>query len=232
MAAKLKDGTIISTLQQAYEYVQSHPEMLQEFLSYYPGFAAYYNVMQAREQYDAGNIDANSLMDAYGQQSTLQMTPETEKYLDNQISRENVAQQQGYETEMRDTSYVSAARQLESVGLTSSGVLQTGGASSGVNSSAASVDTHSAANLHKQESINAFNQRLGIAKSVMGLVGQMASSGIYGSAIGAVKNAGSQLASATAHSAQKTMSVLNGKFKKSDLPRINNKVGGFYSIFE
>ena len=142
--------------------------------------------------------DWNSFLGVVGQNSG-NMNAETEKWLDNMIANQRTEEARDYDTEMRDTSLVSAADQLKSLGLSVSNVTTTGGAvNNGV--SAANQSMHSIAALKQQQRINNFNQKMNIARSLISTAGSMASSGIYGAALGAVKHAGSQAASALSHS--------------------------------
>lgn len=158
----------------------------------------------------------------------VQFSPEQEKFIDNMIANQSTEEARQYDEYMRDTSYLSAGSQLQSLGLSNSGVLQTGGA---VSQGVATADNVKS-NLAQQNAINRYNQKMGLAKQLLSMTSQMASAGIYGSAIGAAKHAASTITSATAHSAYKALSSV-GKFKQSDLPPLpSNNVGGFYSIFE
>lgn len=158
---------------------------------------------------------------AQGQLSNIgyELTPDTEKWLDNMIGQQNAQADRNYQTEMRDSSLLSSANQLSQLGLSPSNVIQVGGSASGVSSSPASQSFHSVASLKQQRRMNDFNQKMGLAKSMISAASSMASSGIYGSAIASVKNAGARLASATAHSglkALKSMSV--GSYKDYGTP--------------
>lgn len=121
-------------------------------------------------------------------------------WLSNAQSQYNTQQQQAYETMMRDTSVTSTGNQLQGLGLSPSNVIQVGGASSGVNSAAADTIRPNAASLKQQENINRYNQQLGLAKNLISTAGSMASSGIYGAALGAVKQSARAVAGASAHS--------------------------------
>lgn len=130
----------------------------------------------------------------------IELGADQEKWLENMISQQNVQQDQQYQTGMRDTALTSAAGQLQSLGLSTSNIIQTGGAASGVSSTPAATSHHSVASLKQQARLNQYNQNMGMAKSIIGMAGSMASSGIYGAALGATKNAAAKLAAATAHS--------------------------------
>lgn len=150
-------------------------------------------------QVQSGQMTGN---DAYGQMSQFggHFDDQSSKFLDNLIGQENVKQDQAFQTEMRDTSLISSGSQLSQLGLSPSSVIQVGGATSGVSSSPANQNMHSAASLKQQERINAFNQKMSLSRSLIGAAGQMASSGIYGAALGAMKHSAQSVAAAAAHS--------------------------------
>lgn len=207
------NGQTFRTLGEVYEYVKQHPELL-DLAMQIPDFKAVWNVGQARDNYDSGKIGANDLLGTIGNNTLggrLSMTPETEKWLDNQIARENEAANNAFQEHMRDTSVTSTGEQLQSLGLSPSSVIQVGGASSGVTSQGAGVNTHSAAALHQQEKINRFNQQMGLAKNLISTAGSMASSGIYGAALGAVKHSAQALASTAAHSGYAAINATKSK---------------------
>lgn len=209
-----------SNPQEVLDYIQSHPEIKQMYSS--DTIDKWIRLLQEHIRYANGGSSAQDLLGMYGQLGGT-MSPETEKWLDNEIAKQNAEQQQNYELAARDTSLLSSGKQLEQLGLSSSGVLSTGGAAAGLSASTASTNMHSAASLRQQEKINRFNQQMGLAKSLIGAAGQMASSGVYGAAIGAVKHSAQSLAGAAAHSAEGALSatkspsylryVDNGKFE-------------------
>lgn len=117
----------------------------------------------------------------------------------NSNSQFNTQQAQDYNTWTMNNDLISQSNQLQQIGLTPSGVLQTGG-STGVGVAAAESSKSSGLSLKNQMKINKYNQQMSLAKSLIGAASSMASSGIYGAALGAVKHAGSQIAGAAAHS--------------------------------
>lgn len=188
---------------EALQYLIEHPEAKDQLFSLMPKLEQLYNIYLANQQYGKGEIDANTLLGQYGQNSAggaISMSPETEKWLDNQIARENATTQYDREIAARDTSLLSAGNQLSQLGLSTSNVIQTGGASSGVQASNADTAMRSNSALRQQMKINKFNQQMSLAKSLIGAASSMASSGIYGSAIGAVKHSAQAIAGSAAHS--------------------------------
>ena len=163
MAVKTPEGTLTSW-EDIIAYAKAHPEVLDDWLSNMPQFREMWNLYQTNEAFQNGKANANDVLGAMGP-SFINPTPETEKYIDNLIARENTASDRTFQTEMRDTSLTSAGAQLAQLGLSTSNVIQTGGASSGVVSGAASQNMHSVASLRQQERINSFNQKMGLAKS-------------------------------------------------------------------
>lgn len=127
-------------------------------------------------------------------------------YIANAQAGYNTQQAQNYETNMRDTSIISTGNQLSAIGLSPSSVIQTGAVSS---NGVAAADTvkGSAASQRHQAVINRFNNQMGLAKSLIGAAGSMASSGIYGAALGAVKHSAQAVAATAAHSGLKAISA-------------------------
>lgn len=181
-----------------YNIVRSSPELIDKIFNSHKAIA------------DAEHTgDYNAALGEISSQGT-ELSAEKEKYLDNLISNQRTIEARDYDTQMRDTSLLSAGSQLEQLGLSTSNVIQTGGvASNGV--LAAGTSKHSAAQMHQQERINNFNQKLNLAKSLVSTAGSMASSGIYGAAIGAVKHSASALAASAAHSGLDVLNKWNGK---------------------
>ena len=121
-----------------------------------------------------------------------------EKYVDNQIAQQNTEQAQDYEKMMRDTQYLSTGSQLQQLGLSPSIISATGATSSGV---AAADNVMGSRSMDRQHlSMQKYQTRMGMAKGILGMVSQMASSGIYGAAIGSARNAAAKLSTAAAHS--------------------------------
>ena len=130
MAVKTPEGTLTSW-EDIIAYAKAHPEVLDDWLSNMPQFREMWNLYQTNEAFQNGKANANDVLGAMGP-SFINPTPETEKYIDNLIARENTASDRTFQTEMRDTSLTSAGAQLAQLGLSTSNVIQTGGASSGV----------------------------------------------------------------------------------------------------
>lgn len=191
-----------------FTYCQNHPDDVEalQLLSYYlevPAVANHYREWQQAQSYmnsikegeDPNQVQADAAAAGYTFDGT------GEKVIDNAIAQSNAQQEQAYQTQMRDTSVTSTVKQLEDAGLAAGGVLSIGGAGSGVQSTAAATNMHSAAEMKQQARINAFNQKMGLTRSLVHMASSMASSGIYGAALGAVKNAGARFAASAAHSA-------------------------------
>lgn len=198
---------------EALDYIINNPNDTKSrdwLLSNVPNLKSLYAIYQSQQAYERGEIDAQGLLQGYAQNSSgfVHMNPETEKWLDNEIARENTYQQQNYEISARDTSLLSSGEQLKQLGLSPSSVIQVGGASAGVQGSTADTSMRSNSALRQQAKINDYNQKMGLAKSLIGAAGQMASSGIYGAAIGAVKNSASKIAGAAAHSGLEALSSM------------------------
>lgn len=145
----------------------------------------------------SGQIAPN---DAYSEAGSSggQLNENTEKFLDNTIARENTETAQQFEEHMRDTNIISSGQQYSAVGLSPSVI--NGGISTGGGIQAASNVMGSRSMDRQQLSMQKYQTRMGMAKSILGMVSQMASSGIYGAAIGSARNAAARLSSAAAHS--------------------------------
>lgn len=203
-------------------YMANHPNEVPGILEKFPTLRSLWENYQARQQYDRGEIDAQGLLDVYSSQPNVSMTPDQEKWLDNEIARENTIQQQNYELHARDTSLLSSGQQLQQLGLSPSNIISVGGASAGVQGSSANNMTRSNSALRQQMTINKYNQQMGLAKSLIGAASSMASSGIYGAALGAVKHSAQAIAGSAAHSGLAALKAtqqkiydrsLNGKFE-------------------
>lgn len=133
------------------------------------------------------------------------LTPEVEKWLDNMIAQQNTQQNQAWEEQQASTNLLKAGSQLESLGLSSSGVLQTGGSNvNGVNTA-----SNVMSNLAQQNKLAKYNQKMAIARQLLSMTSSMASAGIYGSAIGAAKQAAGVVTSSAAHSAYGAIAGVN-----------------------
>lgn len=158
-----------------------------------------------------GNLGKDSyeaLKTAYGNQdwkavqgilsgNGFNVTPEQEKWLDNMVSSQNTDEARDWEQFMRDTETISQGNQLKTLGLSSSGVLDIGGASHSGVAPADNVKTNLAQ--------NRYNQRLALAKQLLSMTSSMASAGIYGHALGAAKKASGIVTSAASHSAYQVL---------------------------
>lgn len=214
-------------------YVSQHPEdteaknALNAWVSTNKNVAQWYDQWKLQQEaYDAHSGE-NAGSDVSGQVSQMggTLTPESEKYLQDLTSQENTSNAQEYERTMRDTSLLSSAAQLGQLGLSSSNVVQVGGATSnGVG--AATTSRLSSSSLRQQKSLETYQARLGLAKQVIGMAGQMASSGIYGHAIGAARHAGAVLAAATAHSG---LNVLRSHDGAGNGPLLSGKLADEWS---
>lgn len=200
-----------------FHYVQQHPEDEEASKALNAWVSTNKNVAQWFEQWKlenealtahSGHNDGSQLIGQISQMGGS-MTPESEKYLENLTSQENTTNAQNYDQMMRDTSLISSAQQLGQLGLSPSNVIQVGAApSNGV--AAASFSHLSASGQRQQKALATYQARLGLAKQVIAMAGQMASSGIYGHAIGQARHAGAVLAAATAHSGLSVLRSHNG----------------------
>ena len=155
--------------------------------------------------------------DVYSQagQSNANLGETTEKYLDNLISQGNTEQAQQFEEHMRDTNITSSAQQYSAAGLSPSvlsGAISTGG---GIQ---AADNVMSSRSMDRQQlAMQKYQTRMGMAKSILGMVSQMASSGIYGAAIGSARNAAARLSSAAAHSGLQALQSLRPELRQQML---------------
>lgn len=222
-----------TTMEQIVDYYKQHPEELAESPAWLQNkINAWTKVIDAKRNYASGDGSAQDILQAYGEGENfgVPFNGETEKWLDNEIARENVQSDRDYQTQMRDTSITSTGSQLQQLGLSPSNVIQVGGASSGVTSSPAAVNRHSASQMRLQERMNNYNQHMSLAKSLIGAAGSMASSGIYGASLGAIKNAAAKTATATAHSALQVVKTFEESKNKSMLIQQLAKDGNNYAL--
>lgn len=182
-------------------FSQFSPNALAELRTYWPTeFGRLYlqnSLYQARESGDYNQVQQDITDSSRNTQNQF-VTPAMQQEVNNGISNQNTKAQWAQEEYMRDTSYTSAGSQLQGLGLSASGVIQTGAANSGQLSTA----NNSMTNIAQQQKIERFQQQMSIARSIIGLTGSLASSGIYGHAIGAARSAAAVTAAATAHSAR------------------------------
>lgn len=153
------------------------------------------NQKQANDILSGVQSGQTSAEDALAQIATGngKLSPEQESYLSSMLSNQRTEEARNYETNMANTDLLRAAAQLQQLGLGASNVLQTGGSFT-PNVAAASTPM-----------MNNANQRLArqtsIANQMIGMAGRMASAGIYGGSLHAVKSSASKVASYAAHSA-------------------------------
>lgn len=145
-----------------------------------------------------GDMSAEQYMGAMAKLG-LKMTPEQESYLESMLANQRTNEARDYETNMANTDLLRAASQLSALGLSPSGVLQTGGSAT-PNVSAAATPRLNNANQR-------LNRQTSIANSLIGMAGRMAASGIYGGAISSVKASASKAASMAAHSAPLALDI-------------------------
>lgn len=142
--------------------------------------------------------DAAASGDAIGAQGELatghyKMTGDQEKFLDNLLSMQNTNSARAWEQQMRDSALLSTASQLAQLGLSPGNAVSVGGMSHNGVAAADNVKTNIA--------MQRYQQQMQMARSMISMAGSMASSGIYGAALGTVKNTAAKIASSTAHSA-------------------------------
>lgn len=153
------------------------------------------NQKQANDILSGVQSGQTSAEEALGQIATGngKLSPEQESYLSSMLSNQRTEEARAYETNMANTDLLRAAAQLQQLGLGSTNVLQTGGSAT-PNVAAASTPM-----------MNNANQRLArqtsIANQMIGMAGRMASAGIYGGSLAAVKSSAKKVASYAAHSA-------------------------------
>lgn len=131
-------------------------------------------------------------------QSGTTIDPNLEKYIDNSMARQNTEEARNFEEYMRDTNITSSASQYAAAGLSPSSVIH--GISAGNSVAAADNAFGSRAVDRQQLSMQKYQTNMGIARGILSMVSQMASSGIYGSAIGSAKMAAGKITAAAAHS--------------------------------
>lgn len=124
----------------------------------------------------------------------LRLSPEQESYLSSMLSNQRTNEARDYETMMANTDLLRAASQLGSLGLSPYNVLQTGGS--------AVPDVSAAATPVLNNANQRYDRLSHLANSLIGMAGRMASAGIYGGSLAAVRKAAASAAALTSHSAR------------------------------
>ena len=164
------------------------------------GYSSADEVIQALQ---AGKIDA---MEALRILSTyywwyLKTHPEIMDIISMYAGRENTATATSTEEEFMKNNLLWQALQLEQLGLSNSGVLQTASGVPSVNSASAGFKYNSSA--------QQFSDLSKLAGNMISMAGRMASSGIYGNALQAVKKTAASASSAAANSARPAISAIH-----------------------
>lgn len=157
------------------------------------------NSGEAQSLLDQGKtpLDVQGIMASQGKG----MSPDMVQYLNNLISGQRTEEAQEFSKYQSQNDILNAAKQLEQIGLSASGVLQTGGSQ---------MNAVDAANTNMANpAMQRYSQRMALAKQLLGMTSQMASAGIYGSAIGAARKASSIMTSAASHSALAVQNAIN-----------------------
>lgn len=190
-----------------FAYCANHPEneeaqwVLNVALSSGAGVKKMYDRWQQSQQF-LNNAQESGDWNGYYQNMNnagLPVDPMIEKFVDNNIARGNTEQAQQFEEHMRDTNITSSAQQYAMAGLSPSSVVS-GGISTGNGVAAADNAFGSRAMDRQQLAMQKYQTHVGMAKGLLGMISQMASSGIYGAAIGSARNAAARITSAAAHS--------------------------------
>lgn len=208
-AAQMHSGLGSSQFEQTGTPIDSIIQGLQQIPNTTAGMMHNFDPSQLIQQIiDAYNNGDFRAIQGYlaGLPSYVSLDPQWEKYIDNMIATQNTGEARAWEEQQASTNLLKAGSQLESLGLSPSGVLQTGGSS--VNGVGAA--SNAMTNLSQQTAIQRYTQRMAMARQLLGMTSQMASAGIYGGAIGAAKTASSALTSAASHSALSALSSGNG----------------------
>lgn len=216
---RYKDSPTFDSLEGLFQWLCQNPNYANDFLSEAKGsndqifqrFGAALEYYRALYNYQTtGQGNPNDIYGLYGNVSDfVKMSPETEKYLDNAIAQGNAQTERDFQEYMRNTSITSTGSQLQGLGLSPSNVISVGGASSGVSTNAAATDMHSPYATRQQERINEYNQKMGLAKSIIGMTGALAASGIYGHSLLAAKKAAASMSTAASHSGLKLIRHLD-----------------------
>lgn len=121
----------------------------------------------------------------------LAITPEFEKQLNNLLSKEAASTEYDREIAARDTSITSTLNQLRENQMSSGLLASLGGASAGISTSAAHTDQ---SNISQARKMAEFNRKTSMARTMIGLLGGMASAGIYGTSMTLGRHAVAKLA--------------------------------------
>lgn len=150
----------------------------------------------------------------------MSFTPEFEKYINNLTAEDSAQKQFDREIYARDTSLISSYNQLQGLGLNTAGVLDVGGAKAGVSASKGDVDM---SNNSFKRSQDRFNRNTLMAKTMLGLIGGMASAGIYGGSMSMAKNSVAKLTTAASKEAARIRS--SGQIAAAQM-RLKHRVTG------
>lgn len=164
-----------------------------------PDFKSAYEVIAAIRSGQISALEGYQIIASQFSQE-LMLDPQIEKLLNELIARENTGDARNWDEYVAMNSLLWNAAQLQALGMSSSNVTYTGGAS--MPSLAASATDMS--NVSQKN----FDARLGLAKSLIYVAGSMARAGIYGNALKAVKGAAANTSNAMAHAAQAYNSTL------------------------
>lgn len=143
--------------------------------------------------------------------------------IDQYIENQRVDIANAIQTEARDTSLLSSADQLQQLGISPSSVLSVGGASSGISSALPFNVNQQYSSMSKQQD---FAKKMGLASSLIKMVGGMASSGIGGAAYGAARGALARIGMKTAQAALKanTEAEVAGQMKNLNKDELLNQI--------
>lgn len=125
--------------------------------------------------------------------SKMYMSSQQEKFLNDLMANQATENSYNFQREQQQTAVLDLANQYQQLGLSPSNVVSAGSNIAG----AAPVASYSKENISQQ----IFNNQYGLAKSLISMAGSMASSGIYGAAINAVKHSAAKMSEQVAHSA-------------------------------
>lgn len=125
--------------------------------------------------------------------SKMYMSAQQEKFLNDLMANQATENSYNFQREQQQTAVLDLANQYQQLGLSPSNVVSAGSNIAG----AAPVASYSKENISQQ----IFNNQYGLAKSLISMAGSMASSGIYGAAINAVKHSAAKMSEQVAHSA-------------------------------
>lgn len=154
-----------------------------------------------------GQMSPEDFQAALGTNGKSGYSPEMEQYVNNMLADQRTQEARNWDEYVARNEYLWSGQQAQALGLSPS-VISFGAAAGPQSAGTSNVSMH---NLSQERKIATYKARMGLARQLISMTGAMASSGIYGSALGMAKRSSSVLASQAAHSGLQVLKNFNGK---------------------